>query len=167
MSKILMMFALTALGTTGLADPQHEVKCREIGFSKSVESQNPEQFRSFIDPDARFVGNSVSRGIDAIVERWSVFLTAGGPSIKWRPQFVEVLEDGKLALTRGPYKMVTTDEDGTVTEYWGTFNSVWRLNDDGQWHVVFDAGDESEEAPAIDVQGLLDKPDECDIEHSR
>jgi ketosteroid isomerase-like protein len=166
MSRILMIFALTALGAAAVADPQHEVKCREIGFSKSVESRNSEQFRLFIDPDARFVGNSVSKGIDAIVERWSIFLTVGGSSIKWRPQFVEVLEDGKLALTRGPYKMTTTDEDGTVTEHWGTFNSVWRLSEDGQWRVVFDAGDGSDEAPEIDVQGLLDKPDECHIENS-
>lgn len=144
-----------------IADAPHNVRCREIGFSKSVEAQDAALFRSFIDPDARFVGNSVSKGIDAIAERWSVFLSTGGPAIKWRPQFVEVLEDGKLALTRGPYRMIATDDDGNMLEYWGTFNSVWRLGTDNEWRVVFDAGSESDTAPTEAVQALLDADDDC------
>ena len=149
-----------------VADLADQVRCREIGFSISAETRNAESFVSFIDSDARFVGSSVTHGPAAIAEAWGAFFADNGPSIKWRPQFVEVLEDESLALTRGPYRMITTGENGEKAEHWGTFNSVWRLNEDGQWRVVFDAGDVSEEAPAIDVQGLLDKPDECDFEQS-
>ena len=158
-------FAIIALFTCSsvVADSRHDVQCREIGFSKSVEVQDAKLFRLFIDPDARFVGNSVAKGVDAIAERWSAFFKADGPSIKWRPQFIEVLEDGKLALTRGPYRMTATDEDGKQTEYWGTFNSVWRLGDDGQWRVVFDAGNDADEPPADEVQALIDAADDCDI----
>jgi ketosteroid isomerase-like protein len=158
-------FAIIAffICSSALADARHDVQCREIGFSKSVEIQDAKLFRSFIDPDARFVGNSVSKGVDAIAERWSVFLETGGPAIKWRPQFVEVLEDGKLALTRGPYRMIAVDEDGKAIEYWGTFNSVWRLGDDDQWRVIFDAGDDADEPPSDEVQALIDAADDCDI----
>ena len=161
MTRLIAAIVLFAC-TTVFADVQHDVQCREIGFSKSVEVRDAQSFRSFIDPDARFVGNSVSKGIDAIVERWSIFLDSGGPSIKWRPQFIEVLEDGKLALTRGPYRMITADENGEETEYWGTFNSVWRLGDDGQWRVIFDAGNDADKAPADEVQALIDAADGCD-----
>jgi uncharacterized protein (TIGR02246 family) len=149
------------LGSPILAAPLDEVRCREIGFSLAAEARDAEQFASFIDADARFVGNSVLHGTEAIVEAWSVFFTADGPSIKWRPRFVEVLEDGTLALTRGPYRLIATDESGNRTESWGTFNSVWRKQDDGSWKVVFDAGSQATETPADEVKALLDQESGC------
>jgi len=114
-----------------------------------------------IDNDARFVGNAVARGPAAVAEAWSIFFAADGPAIKWRPQFVEVLQDGRLALTRGPYRMITRDEKGKEIEHWGTFNSVWRLHDDGHWRVVFDAGNPASAPPDDAVRALLDEADPC------
>ena len=59
-----------------IADTQQEVRCREIGFSRSAEERNIEAFRSFIDADARFASNTVLRGVDAIAEAWAVFFAA-------------------------------------------------------------------------------------------
>ena len=159
--KLLIIFLAFALGSTALADPVEQVRCREIAFSKSVEAQDISLFTSFVDKDARFVGDSVLHGPEAIAEAWSTFFAEGGPDIKWRPQFVEVLEDGELALTRGPYRMITRDEQDVETEQWGTFNSVWRLHEDGEWRVVFDAGSDPNETPADEVKALLDQADNC------
>ncbi len=159
--KSLIILSALVCSCTALADPTEEVRCREIAFSISVESQDISLFSSFIDADARFIGNSVVHGPAAIAEAWGVFFTDDGPSIKWRPQFVEVLEDGKLALTRGPYRMTTRDEQGVETEHWGTFNSVWRLHEDGEWRVVFDAGNDPAEPPADEVKALLDQEVSC------
>lgn len=144
-----------------VADVADVVRCREIAFSLSVENQDPTAFESFIDADARFVGGSISRGPVEITAAWSVFFADDGPEMKWRPQYVEVLEDGKLALSRGPYRMTTHDPEGKPTEHWGTFNSVWRRQTDGTWKVVFDAGSASGEAPSEDVQALLDQDVDC------
>ena len=51
----------------------------------------------------------------------------------WEPEVVEVLPSGTLAHSSGPVK----DPQGTVV---ATFNSVWRLEADGRWRVVFDKG---------------------------
>jgi len=158
----MTVLALMALAVSAHAELDDEVRCREIRFSKSVESGNRELFASFIDADARFVSGSVTRGPEEIATAWAVFFDPGGPSIKWRPKYVEVLEDGTLALSRGPYRLVARDEDGNETEHWGTFNSVWRLNADGQWRVVFDAGGALPQPPRPEDQALLDQPDSCD-----
>lgn len=157
--SIASLFLL--LGSQILAAPADEVRCREIGFSRAAEARDAERFASFIDADARFVGGTVLHGVTAIVEAWTVFFAVDGPSIKWRPQFVEVLEDGTLALTRGPYRLIATDESGKRTESWGTFNSVWRKQEDGSWKVVFDAGSQSAEPPADAVRALLDAESGC------
>ncbi len=156
-SLAVSILSLLALGVSTLAaaGPADDVRCRETAFSQSAEQRDAEQFSSFIDADARFVSNSVNRGIEQIVAAWQVFFAADGPAIRWRPQFVEVLEDGRLALTRGPYRLTSVDDDGKTVARWGTFNSVWRLHADGEWRVVFDAGNLSNESPTEQQQALL------------
>ena len=158
------LFLLIFLGTTGnaWADIEQLVRCREIAFSQSVEARDAIRFASFIESDARFVGSSVTRGSNNIVEAWSAFFTAHGPAIKWRPQFVEVLADRSLALTRGPYRMITKDDQGMETEHWGTFNSIWRLQHGGDWKIVFDAGSASTESPPDEVRAVLEQDSACD-----
>ena len=160
MTRMILLGLLFA-GAAALADAADDVRCREIGFSKAAEARDAERFASFIDEDARFVGLSAIRGPADIAEAWTPYLTEGGPEIKWRPQFVEVLEDGKLALSRGPYRLIMADEDGIRTEHWGTFNSVWRQKADGSWKVVFDAGSSPIETPTDEVKALLDQDDGC------
>ena len=160
--RFLVGIALLSLAAHGAAaDAVDEVRCREIGFSQAVENQDMDAFRSFIDADARFVSNSVLRGVDDIAEAWSVFFGEDSPSIKWRPQIIEVLENGRLALSRGPYRVTTKDADGNPVEQWGTFNSVWRMNDDGQWRVVLDAGSPAASPPDEATRALLDAEVSC------
>ena len=161
MATILALFTLV-IATSAAGTPGEDVRCREIAFSLSAEQRDAASFAAFIDADARFVGNSVSRGVEQVVAAWQAFFTDDGPAIKWRPQFVEVLEDGKLALSRGPYKLTSVDEDGNTVERWGTFNSVWRLHDDGEWRIVFDAGSPSSEPPSDEQLSILEST--CDAE---
>jgi len=151
-----LLFLCLASASAALADAADDVRAQEILFSRSVETQDSAAFREFIDADARFISGEVSRGPAEVAAAWSAFFAADGPRIKWRPQIVEVLEDGTLALSRGPYRMTVTDEAGAQTEHWGTFNSVWRLQEDGSWKVVFDAGSPAAAPPAEDIKALLD-----------
>jgi ketosteroid isomerase-like protein len=160
--RTLIVLALAGFAAhSAAADALDEVRCREIGFSRATEVQDMAAFRSFIDADARFVSSSVLRGVDDIAAACSVFFGEDGPSIKWRPQVVEVLEDGKLALSRGPYRVTTKDAEGNPVEQWGTYNSVWRLHDDGRWRIVFDAGSPAASPPDEATQALLEAEDAC------
>ena len=162
MRRFATVLPLLALAVPALADFEQEVRCREIGFSRSVETQDHERFASFIDQDARFIGGKVDRGRETIAEAWKVFFTGELPSIKWRPQFIEVLESEDLALSRGPYRIVSRDEQGETVEGWGTYNSVWRLNADGEWRIVFDAGSAPDETPTDEQRKLMESDGDCD-----
>lgn len=160
--KISLLPVLFALATTcAAADVADDVRCREIGFSQAAERQDLEAFRTYIDADARFASDTVLRGVDDIAAAWTVFFSDEGPTIKWRPQIIEVLADGKLALSRGPYRVLSQDAEGNPVERWGTFNSVWRLNDDGAWRVVFDAGSPAGSEPDEATKALLEADSDC------
>ena len=162
MKTLCVLFALVMITSTAAADSVSDVRCREIGFSKAAENRDIESFVAFIDDDARFAGNTaMRRGPAEITAAWGVFFEDNGPTIKWRPRFVEVLEDGTLALSRGPYRVIDRDPKGNPVERWGTFNSVWRKHPDGNWHVVFDAGSPAAEPPDAETRALLDAEDKC------
>jgi hypothetical protein len=74
-----------------------------------------------------------SRGKEAILAGWKPFFDGPMPPFSWRPEVVEVLPSGKLAHSSGPIM----GDDG---KQFGVFNSIWRLEADGRWRVVFDKG---------------------------
>lgn len=160
--KHFLTMAVCLLGTgLALADLVNDVRCREIGFSQSAENRDIAAFKSFIDADARFVASSVLRGPDDVTAAWSVFFKPDGPAIRWRPQIVEVLENGTLALSRGPFRTESVDADGNTVVAWGTFNSVWRLHEDGEWRIVFDAGSPAASEPDEETKALLYADSDC------
>jgi ketosteroid isomerase-like protein len=77
---------------------------------------------------------------------------------------VEVLAEGKLALSRGPYLVTSRDEQGQLRETWGTFNSVWRRHQDGKWRVVFDAGSPAAGELPRNARELLSQRPDCQHE---
>lgn len=156
----LATLVICVLPFIAAADLSDDVRCAEIGFSKAAEARDADAFAAFIDEDARFVGTKVSRGVDEVVAAWQPFLTNGGPAIRWRPEFIEVLDDGRLAFSRGPYRITARDEAGNESEHWGTFNSVWRLDGDGNWRVVIDAGSQANETPTMEQFELLESEDD-------
>lgn len=156
---LLVLAAMPIVAVAGAAD---DVRCAEIRFSLAAEARDPGAFRALLDPDARFAAGDILRGPDAIAAAWAPFFAEDGPRIAWRPQFVEVLESGDLAFTRGPYRLETRGEDGKAVVRWGTFNSVWRRGPDGRWRVVFDAGGPPVGTPTEASTALLEAPtDEC------
>jgi ketosteroid isomerase-like protein len=155
-----MLYVIAALAASD-TDLVQEVVCAETGFSRAAEAKDKQSFLDFVDPDARFVGGRVSRGRAEVGEAWSPLLSPDGPSIRWRPAIVEVTADGMLALSRGPYRSISVDENGNETESWGHFNSTWRRNEDGRWLVVFDVGGDAGMTPSEEEIAVLASEPDC------
>ena len=117
-----------------LADPRGQVFAAESSFAATMAARDLKAFRSYVAPDAIFFGGrGVLRGNAAVVEGWKRFFESTKAPFSWRPEVVEVLDSGKLAHSSGS----VMDPDGKLI---GMFNSVWRLESDGRWRVVFDKG---------------------------
>jgi ketosteroid isomerase-like protein len=57
--------------------------------------------------------------------------------------------DGRSGVTSGRYKVIGTVKDGKdVVLSTGGYVTVWRLEKDGTWEVVFDADSPDPPAPA-------------------
>lgn len=136
------LFGLLAL--IGTAQPLHaqaaqldarrQVFAAESSFAATLAHRDPVAFATFLSPEAVFFNQQEStRGKAAIVESWKPLFDGPSAPFSWRPEVVEVLASGSLALTSGPVE----DSEGRRV---GTFNSIWRREADGTWKVIFDKG---------------------------
>ncbi len=110
-----------------------QVKETETRFAQSLADRNAPAFRALLSNETVFVGRKVLRGPDAVMAVWQKFFEGPTPPFSWAPELVEVLPSGTLAYTQGPVR----DAKGEVI---ASFSSIWRLEGDGVWRIVFDHG---------------------------
>jgi len=118
-----------------------QVRAAETAFAKTMADRDHKAFASHVAEEAVFFGGgAVLRGRDAVAAGWAGFYEGPKAPFSWKPDQVEVLESGTLALSSGP----VLDPQGNRV---GTFISTWRLEADGVWRVIFDKGCPPCEAP--------------------
>ncbi len=130
----------TAAASAELAAATSQVVAAERTFAKSMADRNFQTFLSLLSADAVFFnGNSVEHGRAQIAQVWAPYFAGPRAPFSWSPDDVQVLPDGKLALSTGPML-----QQGRIV---GRFNSVWRLEAPNTWHIVFDKGEAVCSAP--------------------
>jgi ketosteroid isomerase-like protein len=124
----------TLVGQTPTADLKRQVFAAESSFAASMAERNLAAFASHVSPEAIFFGDTtVMRGKEEVLARWRGFFTDANAPFSWRPDVIEVLSSGRLALSSGP----VFDPKGKKV---GSFNSIWRREQDGRWKIIFDKG---------------------------
>ena len=122
--------------TLGGPNPQ-SIADVERAFAATMAKRDAAGFASHVSPEAIFMGASdtprVLRGRQAIVEGWKQYFDGPTAPFSWEPDIVEVVDSGNMALTSGPVH----DPKGELI---GRFNSIWRLEPDNRWRIVFDRG---------------------------
>lgn len=128
----LIQFSLS--GQAAPAGLSRAVFVAESSFAATMARRNLKAFAEFLSPEAVFFGDtSTMRGKAAVIEVWQKFFAGPKPPFSWRPQTVEVLPSGTLALTSGPV-------DDPAGKRIGSFSSIWRREADGRWLIIFDKG---------------------------
>ena len=106
----------------------------EQAFAKTMADRDFKAFITFLSPDAVFFsGSAVRHGPAEVAVQWQPYFEGHKAPFSWAPDHVEVLASGNLALSTGPVY-----EEGKIV---GRFNSIWRLDADHAWRIVFDKGE--------------------------
>jgi ketosteroid isomerase-like protein len=141
MTRIILLTGLasaalgaTLAGQTPSPDLKRQVFAAESSFAASMAERNLAAFATHVSPEAIFFGDTtVMRGKEEVLARWRGFFTEPDAPFSWKPDEIEVLSSGRLALSSGP----VFDPKGKKV---GSFNSIWRREQDGRWKIIFDKG---------------------------
>jgi ketosteroid isomerase-like protein len=135
---ILLALALAACATpmtkASNAELRKQVADAEQAFAQTMADRDLAAFTSFLSQETVFFsGPKPLRGPAEVTAFWKRFYETPKPPFSWRPETVEVLESGTLALSTGP----VFDPSG---KKFATFTSLWRQEAPGVWRIVFDKG---------------------------
>lgn len=67
----------------------------------------------------------------------------GAGSLTWVPIFADAAESADLGFSVGEYVFTGRGSSGAVTQRFGKYLSVWKLQSDGKWRFVVDGGSPS------------------------
>ncbi len=130
-----LLVASAPVFAASATDLQKQVADAERAFAHTMAVRDHAAFVSFLSPDAVFFSRAeVLHGKKEVSAGWKRFYEGSEAPFSWRPDQVEVLASGDLALSTGP----VFDAHGRQI---GRFNSIWRREPQGQWRIVFDKGD--------------------------
>lgn len=130
----VLMSGSLAAGEAMLEQLRQQVEDTERAFAKTMADRDHDAFMSFLSEEAIFfAGDTPLRGKQTVADSWQPYFDGPGAPFSWAPELVVVLDSGTLALSSGPVR-------NSAGERVATFNSIWRLEPDGKWHIVFDKG---------------------------
>lgn len=141
MRSVLVFALLGLLGGCSAWSPrpdraalEAQVADTERAFARTMAARDHAAFASFLSDEAVFFsGETPLRGKQAIAAAWKHLFEKPAAPFSWRPEVVQALDSGTLALSTGP----VFDPGGQCI---GSFLSIWRQEAPGVWRIVFDKG---------------------------
>jgi len=129
-----LMASTAVLAQSNLQDLQRQVTETERAFAKTMADRDFEAFVSFLSEETVFFsGLNALTGKQQVADAWKGYYETPDAPFSWEPEQVVVLESGTLALSTGP---VRNAEGKQVA----SFTSTWRLEESGDWRIIFDKG---------------------------
>lgn len=121
---------------------ERQVADTERAFAKTMADRDLAAFSKFLSDETVFFAGPVPlHGKQAVTEFWKRFYDKPAAPFSWRPDRVEALASGTLALSTGP----VFDPEGKC---FGRFTSIWRQEEPGVWRIIFDKGGPCDPPPA-------------------
>ena len=140
LSIIQLISCKSKTSTTEINELKEKIVQTEKDFENRVKEKGIQQaFYEYADTNA-----IIKREDDRLIKgKEMIKLYYQNPaylddSVSWKPDFVEVSNDGTLAYTYGKYTWKVKDSVGKITEFKGVFHTVWKKQSDGSWKYVWD-----------------------------
>lgn len=125
---------------------------RELGFARSVADHDAIAFAEHLHPQVVFgMERKPSVGREKIVADWQGIIDGTALKLEWYPDAVAVGGDGRTAYSSGP-ALYQDPKTGAFRH--GRFRTVWQVDEDGAWRVIFDDGNHPEPADATAVRAF-------------
>lgn len=136
-----LLGACTALPlASDTAQLRQEVADTERAFAMTMAKRDHAGFVSFLAEETVFFsGEKPLHGKSQVAAWWQRYFDKPSAPFSWKPEQIEVLDSGNLALSSGPVH----DPQGKLI---GTFTSIWR-KEAGAWRIIFDKGNEVCDCP--------------------
>jgi len=78
----------------------------------------------------------------AIIKEKFFSSSDSGYTLTWKPLYADIAQSGELGYTYGVYEFKAMDPEGKPIIGTGTYVSIWKKDQLGNWKFVLDTGNE-------------------------
>lgn len=115
---------------------QGRIRWMEIALDGSVKEHDVERFKSYLAPEAVFLGDEASHGPEEIAAAWKLFFQEDGLKISHEVDEVAASDSGDLAYVIGQAKVWKVLPSGREHTRPGPYLTAWIRDGDGQWKML-------------------------------
>jgi ketosteroid isomerase-like protein len=108
----------------------------------SVEKGATASFLTYIDDNCVLLrpNRTPVVGREKITEMYSTPDTSF--TLNWEPLFADISSSGDLGYTYGIYTVEMDSPEGTIVTKEGTYATIWKKDENGNWKFVLDTGNQ-------------------------
>jgi ketosteroid isomerase-like protein len=136
----LFAFALTALAQSDPAAVKQALLKADRDFNAATQEHRLDGWMQYFDEDSVIQRSKPVVGKEAIraelKEQWD------NPNfhLTWDPDEAYPMPGGKIGYTRGHWTLTSKDEKGSPEKLTGQYLTIWRMNKQGEWKIIWDGG---------------------------
>lgn len=145
---IVLCFATLTLAQSNPESVKQALLKADLDFNKATQEHRLDGWMEFMDDNgvvergAPVVGKDAVRA--ALKEEWD------DPNfhLTWEPDEAYAMPGNKMGYTRGRWTLTSLDEKKQPMKMTGEYLTIWRLNKQGQWKIIWDGGSANPSKPA-------------------
>ncbi len=141
---LLTMPMLAQESNLNLDERKQELLNVDIQFSKLSAARGVnEAFLSYLADDCVLLRQNSFPIVGKEISKVKYFSRPdSGYTLTWKPLFADIAESGELGYTYGIYEFKAMDPEGKPIIGNGTYVSIWKKDQSGNWKLVLDTGNE-------------------------
>lgn len=112
----------------------------EAKFAKDVAEKGGAGFAEWFADDGVVLGNGVAPLVGKVAIEKSATWSPKDYQLTWTPTDAMMGPSGDMGFTWGHYEGNSKDANGNPVKTSGRYMTIWRMEKDGTWKVVLDAG---------------------------
>ena len=136
---LLLFFSCDLKKETAIKNPSSdEIMNADIAFSDmSRQLGMKKAFLEYLDNNGILLRPAHKPLVGADAIDFLTLINDSAYTLTWKPEKAEIARSGDLGFTYGIYELKTKD-----TTLKGTYVSIWKKQNDGEWKFVLDSGNE-------------------------
>jgi ketosteroid isomerase-like protein len=138
-SVVLCAFALTAFAQSDPAAVKQALLKADRDFNTATQQHHLDGWMQYMDDDGIVQHAKPMVGKDAVRAAMKD-LDSPDYHLTWEPDEAYPMPGGKMGYTRGHWTLNTKDEKGSPLKITGQYLTIWRLNKQGDWKIIWDGG---------------------------
>jgi ketosteroid isomerase-like protein len=140
LTVVLGAVAIAAVGQTDAVGTKNALLKADRDFNQATQEHRLDGWMQYMDYEGVVERGKPVVGEDAVRAALKPDWDDPNFHLTWDPDEAYALPGNKMGYTRGHWELTSRDKDGNPIKLTGQYLTIWRLDKQHQWKIIWDGG---------------------------